>query len=72
MDAMHDAGERCPGCSLKRAEWLGSRSRGYVLDDVRYCCYGCAEESGCTCHALDPEAVGGGETREHPRPPRSQ
>lgn len=65
MDAMHEAGDRCPNCSLKRAEWHGNRGRGYVLDDVRYCCQGCAKEAGCTCCAPDPEAVGGGEAWDH-------
>ncbi len=72
MDGMHDAGDRCPDCSLKRAEWHGNRGRGHVLDDVRYCCQGCAEDTACTCFTPNPEAVGGGELRWDHHVPHSE
>lgn len=44
-----EAEERCPKCHMRRIEWQNN-GQGYGRDGVTYCCRGCAEGTGCTCH----------------------
>jgi hypothetical protein len=40
----------CPGCGMLEPRWTDNDGAGYAAeDDHTYCCYGCAEETGCTC-----------------------
>jgi hypothetical protein len=36
----------CPNCGMTSEKWAGD---GYKLGSQRYCCQGCAEQTGCTC-----------------------
>ena len=46
--SMHEGGEPCPRCGLRSDHWPNS-GQGYAGSGGRYCCQGCAEQSGCTC-----------------------
>jgi hypothetical protein len=37
----------CPGCGMKLTSRMPD---GYVMGNETYCCRGCAEGTGCTCH----------------------
>ena len=37
----------CSGCGTVQDDW--TNHRGYLIDDERFCCEGCAEETGCNC-----------------------
>jgi hypothetical protein len=39
----------CANCGLEKNAWADGPGAGYTLDEVWYCCQGCADESGCTC-----------------------
>lgn len=43
----------CPNCQLPKDEW--SDVQGFELENVLYCCEGCAENTGCTCMQDDEE-----------------
>ena len=40
---------RCPNCNIPKAEWWNN-GQGFNRGGVLYCCRGCAERTGCTCH----------------------
>jgi len=46
--AMQAEGESCPRCGLRSEHWDNS-GQGYQDGAARFCCQGCAEQSGCTC-----------------------
>ena len=42
----------CPRCGMSSMEWTADDGDGYVVDRETYCCRGCADGRGCTCHEL--------------------
>ena len=46
--AMQEGGQPCPRCGLRSDHWEHG-GQGYADGNERYCCRGCAEQSGCTC-----------------------
>jgi len=47
--------EVCARCRLPRVEW-GGIGEGYPRLERRYCCRGCADNTGCTCLEAGPAA----------------
>jgi hypothetical protein len=41
--------QRCPNCHMAQSEWEHN-GQGYSVGGQTYCCRGCAEATGCTCH----------------------
>jgi hypothetical protein len=41
--------ERCAKCHIVRLEWEHN-GQGYNSGGQTYCCRGCSEGTGCTCH----------------------
>jgi hypothetical protein len=39
----------CPGCGKARGEWTANNAKGFEVDGQRYCCRGCAVDTGCFC-----------------------
>lgn len=57
----------CTGCGMDQEDWQGNSGRGYLLEGDRYCCQGCAEDTGCTCgNEPAPESGDGHEMHHHP------
>jgi hypothetical protein len=48
-DESQETVEACPGCGMERTEWP---TKGHVSEGVRFCCQGCADNSGCTCEEI--------------------
>ena len=46
--SMHEGGEPCPRCGLRSDHWTNN-GQGVESGGDRYCCSGCAEETGCVC-----------------------
>jgi hypothetical protein len=44
----------CPTCGMQQSEWLGTDREGFMLNDQRHCCEGCARGTGCTCRVANP------------------
>jgi len=42
--------QTCSRCDMPRHQWKGNDGEGVLQDDQTYCCQGCAEGTGCTCH----------------------
>ena len=49
MESTALAEEGCTGCGLEQWAWLGNQGKGYINDDERYCCQGCADQHICPC-----------------------
>lgn len=47
--------ETCPGCGMERADWP---DKGHEREGFRFCCQGCAENSGCTCEEVSAGGSG--------------
>ncbi len=39
---------QCPKCGMSRDQWSANAGAGYDKGGERYCCRGCAENTGCT------------------------
>lgn len=46
--SMQEGGQPCPRCGLRSDHWENN-GQGFPSGGQRYCCQGCAEQSGCTC-----------------------
>jgi len=55
MSVPVESEEVCARCRLPRAEW-GGVGEGYPKLEQRYCCRGCADNTGCTCLEAGPAA----------------
>jgi hypothetical protein len=40
----------CSNCGMAEADWP---DEGYSVGSRKYCCQGCAEDTGCTCGEAD-------------------
>ena len=47
------AEKTCPKCGMTEKQWKGNNGQGVNKDNQTYCCNGCAENTGCTCHKKD-------------------
>lgn len=52
----------CPSCGMMLDD---PRAEGYVMDYQTFCCRGCAEGEGCTCHENKIRPPKAGEKRGH-------
>ncbi|MBA3824882.1 MAG: hypothetical protein H0X24_13425 [Ktedonobacterales bacterium] len=41
----------CSKYGMTQSEWRGNDGSGYDADGQTYCCVGCYDDTGCTCHA---------------------
>ncbi len=44
------AEQRCSKCGMPKDQWKENGGQGVTKDDQTYCCQGCADGTGCTCH----------------------
>ena len=52
---------KCPQCGRPEWKWTANQGLGYPDDEMLYCCAGCAQGTGCTCHLEDRSM-----SQEHP------
>lgn len=44
--------QSCPQCGKDRREWRSNNSEGVTVNEITYCCDGCAGGGTCTCTLL--------------------
>jgi len=44
---------QCPSCGMAQMSWRENEGHGFWSGAEVYCCRGCAEATGCTCHETE-------------------